>query len=1651
MLNRHYTQADRSYHVVAYSIPIVYTLEGDHDPNGMAFVLEPVRTLLQWAKDRWNDSDRLLLRLHTHRQRAQLVIDGLERLDAMVERLRHGTTSDRTLLAELIRQEELPDAGDPEEPQERPDHPQSGRAMAVRLNVQRQIEELQVALADLQDLDGPNRWNQPQLANEADENKTNEDAAEESEPPRLVTLTSAQRHAWRAQWIAQATLLDRAIEQWFTRCDQDPNRSFADNVKQMETASGIPAQWIHRLLLNDHRPGTDRGQPYNRFNPMKPIPALRPLVLRCRQGETVEITVQNSLSRRRIGFHVQGEGMATAEGSGVYYADGAAIGKNRDSTCSPGQKITFFYQATHAGVWPINDLADVRGSEMGTNAHGLFGAIIVEAAGAQWRDPVTGDNLSDADWCSLLDVDILAASENLNDPRHKDFIDFYSDQVPRSFREFTVFIHDEPEVHSGLHAVGEHSIMPLSYRAEPMPNRLPHRMRHYVEHTRFKPLPTGDKIDRTAMSWRLGDELDEQFWTARNAKGEWLERIAGEEQHHSSWLFGDPITHILRAYAGDPCRLRLVHAGVKETHVFHLHVHQWRAVAMDTAPPSVHGVDAQGDPKAKGSQLLDSITIGPQSAMTIDPLYGSGSRQHAMGDIIWHCHLYPHFHHGMWGLWRSYDRLLDGRPYPDGSYCPPLNPLPGRKPPEPTWEVPGFPWFIDGEFPMKSPPPPVGDNTALNGRRLRLKMGPASPKERAAMPERCRQGNTPGAIFVDLDTLAERWNAAVQLPKPRILSYDVEVKASPCRYNVDGWHDPLTHHYRLFKVEVREWSESAQSYQTTHSQFLEQPLEHNPSPFFPRANHGDIVEWRHHNRLTSFPADAFDVGQLPVECGLHVHLVKFDPLSADGSATGWNYLSGASCREAVGDDREGELRTVSRHRWVVDEEFGPCFFHDHLLANYRQKHGLFAALIAEPYGSQWQQADNQSLTAWSEPEAVIVPPAAAISGLPPYREACLAIADFVTLLDQNKRPLNPPTTLSGDDDPGAMAVNYRNAPLTFRGKDPSQWFSSSARSRPNFAGVPGDPDTPVIRTYPGERLRIRLIQGSHEEQHGFAIHGMRWRRDWGHPQSTLVNQQTLGISEGFTLDINPVDASPYGPGDHLWHFCAMDDLWLGCWGLIRALAPIPANFEKFSPLPDLTRSPQVAREVLRNAKATPPMPAKNAANVRSFVVVAQRTEHLYTGKALTDPWGLIYRTVNYPSPEALKAAEEKAITGPTPDEIRPDLDSKTNTEPAIKKDIWDIDDDLVDQSDLPLVLRARRGEWIRLILINDLLDDDDDQQEDSGQIEFGVEPSPARLPLEHLDELARPDERTVSSRVSIHASLLRYDVAKYDGSYVGHNFDGTVPPQLSFSNHGGSHLAAPMGGGEMGSTVIHRIEHHNKRNWREYWWYADEHLAPASHTQGPGQVCYLYDMADIRNHRHHGLIGAVIVEPADVTPFKPGSRVMGSLASAGDGWTGINAELRVGSNVIARETAIFIQDGLRFFVNGNPEWPMPDVEPTDDPEDSGQKGINYRSHPVHHGVVSRQPTSVFPLLKACVGDKVWLRVIGGNDKPRQHTITVHGCAWPQASWVFNSDKAGALTGLSPCRAETIVVNLPHKGDYAVRAGGFRWAAEHGVWSSLRAR
>lgn len=150
-----------------------------------------------------------------------------------------------------------------------------------------------------------------------------------------------------------------------------------------------------------------------------------------------------------------------------------------------------------------------------------------------------------------------------------------------------------------------------------------------------------------------------------------------EEFFLTSWANGDPAllegypddpSNVHHSYLNDPVVFRNFHAGPKETHVFHLHAHQWFA----------------GNDPSRGA-YLDSQTVAPQQGFTYNIYHGglrgpdgtgaegwwdsqgSGNRNRTVGDSIFHCHLYPHFAQGMWALWRVHDVLEDGtRLLPDG-------------------------------------------------------------------------------------------------------------------------------------------------------------------------------------------------------------------------------------------------------------------------------------------------------------------------------------------------------------------------------------------------------------------------------------------------------------------------------------------------------------------------------------------------------------------------------------------------------------------------------------------------------------------------------------------------------------------------------------------------------------------------------------------------------------------------------------------------------------------------------------------------------------------------------------------------------------------------------------------------------------------------
>lgn len=1021
-----------------------------------------------------------------------------------------------------------------------------------------------------------------------------------------------------------------------------------------------------------------------------------------------------------------------------------------------------------------------------------------------------------------------------------------------SFREFAWFFHDEMEI---LDLTGEKPLDPetlqesstpaQNYRSEPMRNRLKLIMEGVV-----------------------------------------CPNCSGEEVHHDSWTFGDPDTPILKAYVRDPIKIRLIHGGVQETHVLHYHVHQWLF-----------------EPSDIDSELIDAQAISPQNFYTISPLYGAGSLQEAFGEAIIHCHLYPHFGDGMWGIQRTFDTLQDGSQcYPNGVPIQRLQPLPDREqPPLPTPEKPGFPNFIPGIFGCKAPRPPLG---IIGGREsTEIEENQFAPNAR------------PGAVFV---------NPCIQGVTPE-REYDIVLIQRPIVYNKAGWHDPQGRLYVLAEDEEAVLKG-----------------EKEPEPLVIRANAGECIRINFTNKLPEIiGGNAFQLVTRAYESSIHIHLVKFDPLVSDGGNVGWNYDTSVLPGQTI------------RYQWFADTELRACFMHDHLFANQQQQHGVFFSTTIEAEGSRFLNPNNLNKELRAGTQAVITNPF-----IPDFRELTLFVQDFSLLFDANGCPLNQPPFPSSLDDPGVMAINYRSEPLQFRlgnDCDPAYVFSSF---------VNGDPVTPLLETYNGDSVRIRLLDGAHEESHVFNLHRQRWLNEPRNMNSEFVQHQHIGISEFFDLQF-AIEGN--GDFDMLYHFGGIDDIWLGCWGLIRSFREkvnhLPALPDRPRP-PDRTKLLPVPRVEEKPPRAAGPgNPCPSCTPVIRYEVVALNTPLIYNNFGDNDPCGIVFAL----------ARDEQAIR-----------DGILNPE--------------------PLILRANVGDCVEVTLHNKLVN----------CFHHGAFHGYPQVPVEA--------PFPASLRISLHTQLLAYDPRGSDGATVGFNPDQTIGP---------------------GESITYR-------------WYVDKEVG----------ACNLWDMADLRNHRHHGAFGIFIAEkmgsiyldPKDRLPVEPGgSQVIISNPFLGE----------------FREFVLLMHDGVRLLdVNGNlivdPEPVLGSEEPVEpeDFEDQGSRGFNYRAERFRNRLANNPEIfKVFssrchgdpatPVFLAYPGDPVTVRFVYPADKPRTQSFTIHGHNWQRGQNDLNSS-------IVPVRGQNTVGSADSfqlqygaggrfkiPGDYMYRSGNIRWHIELGVWGLIR--
>jgi FtsP/CotA-like multicopper oxidase with cupredoxin domain len=451
----------------------------------------------------------------------------------------------------------------------------------------------------------------------------------------------------------------------------------------------------------------------------------RPIVLRVNEGDCLQVNFTNRLSEtppddstatRNASIHVNGMDYV-----GDIGADGANVGQNKSSLVAPGKSIVYTWYAAKQGQYLIYSMGAPAGGEGdgGQLVLGLFGSVNVEPPNSRWyRSQVTAEQLQAASHRNeegrlVIDYDALYFDSDVpvlnmlkgNEIIYTDLNAIITDpsgrlqenctNAPQSstcgqpFREFTVLFHDE------IKAV------------QAFPKILDQDLFHGVR--------DGFAINYGSTS--LGAELIANRLKVGPAKN--CNECKFEEFFLESWVNGDPAlivkkddqgnavqalfpddpSNVHHSYLNDPVRFRNLHAGPKETHVFHLHAHQWLQ-----------------SPREDGSTYLDSQTISPGAAFTYEINYGgSGNRNINPGDAIFHCHLYPHFAQGMWELWRNHDVFEDGtaaRNLPDaeiagGTPNPAIVPIPNKPLPlMPTEDFKGYPFYIPAEAGHRPPQPP---------------------------------------------------------------------------------------------------------------------------------------------------------------------------------------------------------------------------------------------------------------------------------------------------------------------------------------------------------------------------------------------------------------------------------------------------------------------------------------------------------------------------------------------------------------------------------------------------------------------------------------------------------------------------------------------------------------------------------------------------------------------------------------------------------------------------------------------------------------------------------------------------------------------------------------------------------------------------------
>jgi hypothetical protein len=527
-------------------------------------------------------------------------------------------------------------------------------------------------------------------------------------------------------------------------------------------------------------------------------------------------------------------------------------------------------------------------------------------------------------------------------------------------------------------------------------------------------------------------------------------------------FYPDDPSGVYHSYLGDHVRFRILHGGAAVHHIHHHHAHQWLR-----SPESSQSnyLDAQAiGPGSSFTAELVFAGSGNRNLTTGDSIFHCHFYPH-FASGMWALYRVHDVFEGGTELDRDGRPKPGARALPDGEIArgtpiPAVVPLPmmAMAPMPAKVEIvdgqahvvgeghPGYPFFIPGVAGHRAPHPPMDfavdpkTNETLDGglprhlvdtatianeqhtsldwsKDLQTMVAYELPEEGTAGEKRAMQffqrhlhpsftpegtpdsfkvnglprGPQKGAPFADPAVVDGQ---AVGNPVRTYKGVDLQLNAV---FNKAGWHYPQQRILALWG-DVKPLVDGNKP----------------PEPLFFRATNDDVIEYWHTNLIPAyFELDDFEVRTPTDIVGQHIHLVKFDVLTSDGAANGFNYEDGTFSPEEVQERIHGinltgglwdATRTSQRkltakaiaelgdgpaagskawvgaqatvQRWWLDplmdvqpkqskvtekdRTYMTVFTHDHFSPSTHQMIGLYGGVLIEPANTTWTSLDGST-------------------------------------------------------------------------------------------------------------------------------------------------------------------------------------------------------------------------------------------------------------------------------------------------------------------------------------------------------------------------------------------------------------------------------------------------------------------------------------------------------------------------------------------------------------------------------------------------------------------------------------------------------------------------------------------------------------------